>query len=101
MRPGESGGNLVGGDIVYQDFGVPANGGFIEISVPFITTAMKTALWTIYLAGGTCNVHLTDDNTTYECLMQTPKITPRTSRCSEIHDSPYSVELSFRVLSEV
>ncbi len=100
MRPGLSGGHLVGGNLVHQDFGVPQNAGLIEIKVPFITKAMKNAIWTIYQAGGECQVYLPDDETTYECLMRVPQIEPRTSTVSQRH-TPYSVTLNFRVLSEV
>lgn len=102
MRPGLVSGNLVGGKLKIQDFGVPADAGFIEIQAPFITTALKNALWTIWHSGGVCHVYLPDDGNTYECLMTTRPQTPRrTSRCSEVHDSPYSYSQRFRVLGEV
>jgi hypothetical protein len=100
MRPGLVSSHLVGGDLVHQNFGVPQNAGTIEMTIPFITKAMKNSIWTIYQAGGECHVYLPDDETTYDCLMRRPQIEPRTSTVSQRH-TPYSVTLSFRVLSEV
>lgn len=100
MRPGLSGGNLVGGKLVVQDFGVPTDAGFIEITAPYITTDMRDDLWTIWNAGGYCDVYLTDDGNTYECLMvERPQTPRRTSRCGELHGNPYSYKQRFRVLS--
>ena len=92
MRPGLSGGHLVGGNLVHQDFGVPQNAGLIEIKVPFITKDMKNAIWTIYQAGGECHVP-TGRRDDLECPYRVPQIEPRTSTVSQRH-TPYSVTLT-------
>lgn len=92
MRGGLLSGVYVGGDLVRQDFGVPAKSGRIEMQIPFLTKAMATALDLLKRGPDWVDVTLTDDGLTYGCIFAVGNITPRTGRFNQ-----YTGDLLFLV----
>lgn len=92
MRPGIEGGHLVGGDLVRQDFGSPSKAGYIPMTVPFLTKAMRDKLDQLRRGQGNVKITIPWEGERYVCIFSRAQMPRRTSRFGQ-----YSGEFMFLV----
>ena len=80
MRQGEEGGDLVGGDLVRQDFGSPSKAGSIAMAVPFLTKDMRDKLNTLFRGQDLVKVTIPWDGEVYTSIFARCRMPRRSSR---------------------